>query len=271
MTTLQTLVKEARLPQKESELLLFQTFECDRSWLYAHGDEPVIESRAAHFLGLVERRQAGEPLAYILGQWEFWSLPLKVTPDVLIPRMDTELLVQWAVALLPEQSKQRCLDLGTGSGAVALAIKHELPTSAVTAVDLSEPALNVARTNGQQLQLEVEWLVGSWFEPVAAGEFDLVVANPPYIREDDDHLHQGDLPSEPKMALTSGIDGLHALRQLAADGQSALGPGGWMLLEHGWDQGPDVRDLLVTHGWQAVETRRDLAGRERVTGGHKPL
>ena len=271
MTTLQTLVREAKLPRKESELLLFHAFECDRSWLYAHGDDSVTESRAAHFLGLVERRQAGEPLAYILGQWEFWSLPLKITPDVLIPRVDTELLVQWAAGLLKARSHQRCLDLGTGSGAVALAVKHECPRSEVTAVDLSAAALGVARANGKQLSLDVEWLLGSWFDPILARRFDLIVANPPYIREDDAHLHQGDLPAEPKMALTSGIDGLHALRHLAAHGQSALEPGGWMLLEHGWDQGPDVRSLLVTHGWQAVETRRDLAGRERVTGGHKPL
>lgn len=271
MTTFQTLVREAPLPRKESEILLFYVFNCDRSWLYAHGDDPVTRPEATPFLELVKRRQAGEPLAYILGQWEFWSLPLRVNPDVLIPRMDTELLVQWAVALLPERPRKRCLDLGTGSGAVALAVKHELPESEVTAVDLSEPALKVARSNGEQLGLEVEWLLGSWFEPVLARQFDLIVANPPYICEDDDHLAQGDLPAEPIMALTAGTDGLQALRQLVADGQSLLEPGSWMLLEHGWDQGADVRNLMLTHGWQAIETRRDLAGHERVTGGHRPL
>lgn len=271
MTTLQTLIKEAPLPRKESEILLFHVFDCDRSWLYAHGDDPVTRPEAVSFSELVERRKSGEPLAYILGQWEFWSLPLKVSPDVLIPRIDTELLVQWAVTLLSGHPRKRCLDLGTGSGAVALAVKHELSSSNVTAVDLSEPALNVARSNGQQLALEVEWLLGSWFEPVLARQFDLIVANPPYIREDDEHLLQGDLPAEPTLALSSGMDGMHALRQLIAGGQSFLEPGGWMLLEHGWDQGSDVRNLMVTHGWQRVETRRDLAGRERVTGGHRPL
>ncbi|MDG1064620.1 MAG: peptide chain release factor N(5)-glutamine methyltransferase [Luminiphilus sp.] len=259
------------MPRNESEILLFYAFKCDRSWLYTHGGDQVEGPQVAQFLELLVRRQSGEPLAYILGQWEFWSLRLKVTPDVLIPRVDTELLVQWAVALLPEHPKQRCLDLGTGSGAVALAVKHELPSSKVTAVDLSGPALNVARANGEQLQLEVEWLLGSWFEPVLARHFDLVVANPPYIREADEHLRQGDLPAEPNMALTSGIDGLQALRQLIADGQPLLEPGGWMLLEHGWDQGAEVRDLMKVHGWRSVETRRDLAGRERVTGGHRPL
>ena len=271
MTTFKALVKEVLLPRKESEILLFHAFDCDRSWFYAHGDDPVTMPEATHFFELVKRRQAGEPLAYILGQWEFWSLPLRVTPDVLIPRMDTEILVQWGVSLLLESSRRRCLDLGTGSGAVALAVKHEVSGSEITAVDLSEPALSVARANGRQLGLEVEWLWGSWFEPVRTRHFELIVANPPYIRDDDEHLHQGDLPAEPSMALRAGNDGLRALRELATEGQASLEPGGWMLLEHGWDQGSDVRNLMADNGWQAVETRRDLAGHERVTGGRRPL
>lgn len=269
MTTVRDLLAGAELPRQESELLLRSLLGCDRSWIFAHGDAPVAACSEATFLEQANRRQAGEPLAYILGEREFWSLPLKVTPAVLIPRPDTEVLVQWAAVLLTRTPGARCLDLGTGSGAIALALKKELPDCTVTAVDRSDRALSVARENGQRLGLEVEWLLGSWFEPVEQRHFDLIVSNPPYVRDDDEHLAMGDLPAEPQMALLGGADGLDCIRCLIAEGQRALAPGGGLLIEHGWDQGSAVRELMYESDWQSVETRRDLAGHERVTYGRR--
>ena len=267
MTTVRDLLAQTELPRRESELLLLSLLGCDRSWIFAHGDAPVAARSEQAFVEHATRRQAGEPLAYILGEREFWSLPLKVTPEVLIPRPDTEVLVQWAAVLLNRTPKGGCLDLGTGSGAVALALKMEFPGCSMTAVDCSDRALSVARENGQRLGLEVEWLLGSWFEPVEERRFDLIVSNPPYVRDDDEHLAMGDLPAEPQLALLGGPDGLDCIRCLIAEGQRALAPGGGLLIEHGWDQGPAVRELMHQSAWQSIETRRDLAGHERVTYG----
>ena len=267
MTTARGLLARTGLPQRESEVLLLSLLGRDRGWLFAHGDAPIAQHSEGVFMEWVQRRQKGEPLAYILGEREFWSLPLRVTPDVLIPRPDTEVLVEWAINLMAGEPSGHCLDLGTGSGAIALAIKHELPESRMTAVDTSDLALAVARDNGQRLGLEVEWLQGSWFEPVAGRSFDLIVSNPPYIRNDDAHLQLGDLPAEPALALRGGADGLDSIRHLVAGAQAVLRPGGSFLVEHGWDQGAPVRALMEQHGWQGVATRRDLSGHERVTYG----
>lgn len=239
-----------------------------RAWLLAHDTDPLPPERLARYAELVQRRAAGEPLAYLVGEKEFFGLRLAVTPAVLVPRPDTETLVEWAVELLQAQPAPRVVDLGTGSGAIALSLKHALPHADVSAVDLSAAALVVARSNGERLGLLVRWLQGSWFEPLDAEAppcFDLIVSNPPYIAQDDPHLAA--LQHEPQLALGSGPDGLDALRHIVARAAAHLQPGGWLLLEHGHEQDADVRGLLQAAGFDAVSTRHDLAGRPRCTGG----
>lgn len=215
------------------------------------------------FLGFARRRRAGEPVAYILGRREFYSLELSVNPAVLIPRPETELLVDLAL----ERRPASVLDLGTGSGAVALAIKRHLPGARVVAVDSSAAALAVARRNAVKLNLEVEFRHGRWFEPVAGERFDLVVSNPPYVAEGDPHLP--DLRHEPAAALVSGPDGLDAIREITSAAGLFLEPAGWLLLEHGQGQDPAVGDLLERGGLESVHTWPDLAGIGRVSGGKR--
>lgn len=265
--TARELIAASGIPPREAEILLLKVLSKHRAWLYAHGDELVDSTLAEQFLAWVGRHAAGEPLAYILGQREFWSLPLRVTPAVLIPRPDTELLVQWALELIHANGWSRCVDMGTGSGAIALALKSEATALAVTAVDASADALAVARANGEQLGLTVEWREGNWFDGLPDGRWPLVVSNPPYIADGDPHLTQGDLPAEPLSALVSGPDGLDDIREIIAAAPGRLESGGWLLLEHGWDQGPAVRALLAEAGFIAVETRQDIGGNDRVTGG----
>ena len=268
-TTAHALITAEDLPQRDAETLLLSVLGKDRAWLFSRGDDLIDQQSQVRFLDACRRRRAGEPIAYILGEWEFWSLPLTVTPDVLIPRPDTELLVQWALELIAnaKMNVQSCLDLGTGSGAVALALKKEHPDIAVTAVDVAPGALNVARKNGAALNLEVEWLFGDWLEPLGIRKWPLILSNPPYISSDDPHLTQGDLPAEPNTALVSGPDGLDDIRQIVADSVNYLEAGGWLCLEHGWKQGEAVRLLFDDTGFEKIQTRRDLAGHERVTGG----
>lgn len=258
------------LPRREAEILLEAVTGFSRAQLFTHLDEDVGAANAVRFTDFSARRVAGEPLAYIVGEREFWSLSIRVTPDVLIPRVDTECLVVWALELLSNQAQPACLDLGTGSGAIALAIKSELPHSEVVGVDSSNAALAVASANGERLGLPISWHHGSWFQTVRDQRFDLIVSNPPYIAEGDPHLNQGDLPFEPQGALRAGPDGLSCLRTLINEAQEQLRPGGWFLVEHGWDQGSAVRDLMRRSAWISVETRRDLAGHERVTGAQRP-
>ncbi|MCM5680756.1 peptide chain release factor N(5)-glutamine methyltransferase [Schlegelella sp. S2-27] len=239
-----------------------------RAWLLAHDTDLLSTERLTRYAELVQRRSAGEPLAYLVGEKEFFGLCLAVTPAVLVPRPDTETLVEWAIELLQVLPAPRVVDLGTGSGAIALSLKHALPHADVSAVDLSPAALAVARSNGERLGLPVRWLQGSWFEPLDAGAppcFDLIVSNPPYIAQNDPHLAA--LQHEPQLALGSGPDGLDALRQIVAGAAAYLRPGGWLLLEHGHQQDADVRGLLRAAGFDAVSTRLDLAGRPRCTGG----
>ena len=258
------------LPRREAEILLEAVTGFSRAQLFTHLDVEVGAANAAQFIDFSARRVAGEPLAYILGEREFWSLSIAVTPDVLIPRVDTECLVAWAVELLTDLAEPACLDLGTGSGAIALAIKSEVPHGEVMGVDSSDAALAVAAANGERLGLPISWHHGSWFQPVRDQRFDLIVSNPPYIAEDDPHLREGDLPFEPQGALRAGPDGLSCLRTLINEAQGQLRPGGWFLVEHGWDQGSAVRDLMMRSEWISVKTRRDLAGHERVTGAQRP-
>lgn len=257
---------EARM---EAELLLARALGKPRSWLYAHADEGVEESQARAFESLLGRRRGGEPIAHILGSREFWSLDLAVTADTLIPRPETELLVELALLRTPDRrAATRVLDLGTGSGAIALAIAHERPLARVTAVDAQARALDVARKNAARLGLDrIRFLHSDWFSAIRDETFDLVVSNPPYIADDDPHLLSRELRAEPRSALASGPDGLDSLRKIAAGAPTRLAPGGWLLLEHGYQQAAEVRALLSAAGMIDVETFQDLEGRDRVTGG----
>lgn len=237
----------------------------DRAWLLAHDDDALDAQLQARFLALCGRRLDEEPVAYLTGGKEFFGLPLAVDARVLVPRPDTETIVEWALELLRGMSAPRVLDLGTGSGAIALAIRHAVPGAHVEAVDRSADALAVARSNAQRLALPVQFRQASWFE--GAGTYDLVVSNPPYVRDDDPHLPG--LRHEPRAALVAGADGLDDLRAIAQAGPAHLRPGGWLLLEHGWDQAEAVRALLAAAGLAEPTSRRDLAGTERCSGGRR--
>ncbi|MDR3416457.1 MAG: peptide chain release factor N(5)-glutamine methyltransferase [Nevskia sp.] len=254
---------DARL---EAEVLLGHLLACNRAGLVVRADDALDAHTALRYAALVERRVRGEPVAYLTGQREFWSLPLQVSPAVLIPRPDTELLVEWALQRLRGIDTPVIADLGTGSGAIALALASELPQARVVATDASEAALEQARHNAAVLGLQrVEFRPGDWFEPLAEERFDLILSNPPYVADADPHL--AELRYEPRRALVAGADGLDALRRIAAGARAHLRPRGALLLEHGSGQGEAVRELLREHGFDAVETRRDLAGHERASGG----
>lgn len=254
----------------DSEILLSTTLGRPRSWLFAHADDPVSGDNDESFQDYVSRRVAGEPIALITGAREFWSLSLQVSVDTLIPRHETERLVELALDLLDPVRALDVLDLGTGSGAIALAIAKERPLAAVCALDRSPAALKVAQSNAIRLGLKVQFLHGDWFSPVAGRRFDMIVGNPPYIAADDPHLRQGDLRFEPASALASGDDGLDDIRLISAGAPAHMQPGAWLLLEHGFDQGERVRDLFRRGGLTEVQTVQDLESRERVTAGRQP-
>ncbi len=275
-TTIGTLLTAARQilqasaePYLEAQVLLANALDQPRSFLLAHPEHAVGEKAKSRFLKNLEARRGGQPMAYILGQREFWSLELTVSSATLIPRPETELLVEQALARLPREPR-RVLDLGTGSGAIALALKAERPELAVTAVDQDAQALAVARSNGQRLGLEVEWLVSNWFSNLAERRFHLIAANPPYVASADPHLHQGDSAFEPRLALEAGPLGLDALHLIVDAAPAYLEPGGDLLLEHGYDQARAVRDRLKENGFQAIASYRDLQQHERLTVAQVP-
>ena len=256
------------LDRIDAQLLLGHHLQRDRAWLIGHDGDPLDAATATAFGADCQRRAAGEPLAYLVGEREFHGLRLQVTPDVLVPRPDTETLVDWALALLREHPTEapRVLDLGTGSGAIALAVAHRHPAAQVTATDLSAAALAVAQANARRLGLPLAWARGGWWQALPAdARFDLVLSNPPYIAGDDPHLAA--LRHEPALALTPGGDGLGALREIVAGAPAHLVSGGWLLLEHGWDQADAVAALLRSAGFEAIETRCDIEDRPRCTGG----
>ncbi len=261
---------DARL---EAEMLLGHVLGATRAQLYTHPERLLDAGQTQSFAALVARRAHGEPLAYLLGEQPFGDLLLRVTADTLIPRADTLVLVAAALACTPAQAPVRVLDLGTGSGAVALSLAHARPHWEISACDISEAALAVARDNAERLGLSarVRFHHSDWFDGLPeARAFDVVVANPPYIAEQDPHLADPGLAAEPRKALVSGTDGLDAIRRIAAAAPAWLAPGGWLWLEHGWQQGPSVRDLLGKLGYHRIQTLKDHGTRERVTGGHSP-
>ncbi|UXH77760.1 peptide chain release factor N(5)-glutamine methyltransferase [Roseateles amylovorans] len=259
----------AGLPRAESQYLVQALLDCSRAWLISHDDDLLSPAQAARFHDWLARRLDQVPLAYLVGEKEFFGLRLRVTPDTLVPRPDTELLVEWALERLADLQAPRVVDLGTGSGAIALAIRSRRPDAEVRMVDASAGALAVALDNAARLGLEVDGHLGSWFEPLAGlGRFDLIVSNPPYVAGNDDHLAA--LRHEPRSALTPEGDGLSDLHHLVATAPDWLRPGGWLLLEHGWDQAETVAERLCQRGFQAVSSRRDLGGQLRTTGGCWP-
>jgi release factor glutamine methyltransferase len=262
-------------PRREAQALLCAVTGVARTALFARADDPVDPQTLRRVEQALDRRRAGEPLAYIAGRRGFWTLELEVTPDVLVPRPETELLVERALqhgdAAATDARPCRVVDLGTGSGAIALAIASERPAWQVTGIDVSAAALAVARRNAQRLGLaRLRLLEGSWFVPVGAERFDLVISNPPYVAAGDPAMNDPGLRHEPRLALTPGADGLAALREITAQAPRHLAAGGWLLLEHGAGQAAAVRTLLETQGYGHVGSHRDLAGHERVTEGRWP-
>ena len=254
--------------RREAVLLLRRVLDVSEAWLVAHANDTVDTRRRAAFEALVARRANGEPVAYIVGVRGFHDLELEVTRDVLIPRPETELLVELALQRVPADAERAVADLGTGSGAIALAIAKARPRARVVATDASAEALQVARANAERLGLRnVGFAQGDWCEALGDSRFDAIVANPPYIAEGDLHLREGDLRFEPRTALASGKDGLDAIRVIVRDARAHLREGGWLLFEHGFDQGAVVCALLAAHDYSGIFTERDLEGRERVSGG----
>jgi len=254
---------------RDAELLLLRCLGKDeRSWLISHNHDELQADVIATFSSMSEERLKGVPLAYLLGHREFWSLKLKITRDVLIPRPETELLVEWALELASRYDLESMLDLGTGSGAIALAVQHDAPHLSVTASDVSESALRVARENAEDLGLPVEFVESSWFDALEQRRWALIASNPPYVAADDAHLKKGDLRFEPSTALTDGGDGLSSIREIASNAPNHLEAAGWLLIEHGYDQAADVGSILELNGFSKVSLRNDLAGRPRVTGGY---
>lgn len=261
-------------PRADAEVLLCHVLGVSRTWLRTWPERLLSDEAQATLQTLLARRQRGEPVAHLVGTREFWSLPLQVNASTLIPRPDTEVLVEEALALIPEQAPSDhpwCVaDLGTGTGAIALALKQERPWLQVLAVEQSAAACALARANATHLALDIEVRQGSWLTPLAGACCDLLLSNPPYIDAADPHLQQGDVRFEPLSALVADEAGLADLRHLIATAPTVLRTGGWLLLEHGWQQGAAVRELLQQQGYQAVRTRRDYGDQERVTLGQWP-
>jgi len=270
--TVRAVLAQSGLPPLEAQVLLAHALRVSRAWLAAHPEAVLPQAKASAYYVLAHRRRDGEPVAYLVGKREFWGLELAVTPNVLIPRPETETLVEEALARLPRGRELAVLDLGTGSGAIALALARERPHARIVATDASNAALQVARANARRVgAYNVEFVEADWYAhpALAPGEarFDAIVSNPPYIGAGDPHLAQGDVRYEPLAALTSGADGLDALRTIVAGARERLAPGGFLLVEHGYDQADGVRALYAAAGFSNHAVARDLAGIVRVAAG----
>ena len=259
MTTIKEILTEARTRLKGPEASI-------------HPDEQLLEDQVEQYKSALERRLSGEPLAHITGRRGFWDVDLRVTPDVLIPRSDTEILVEQALQRIPYNASWQIADLGTGSGAIAIVIARERPQCELTATDNSAAALALARENATALGVNnISFVAGSWGQPLKLRQFDVILSNPPYIRTDDPHMLGGDLPAEPIQALVSGSDGLDAIRRIIEDSATCLKPNGWLLLEHGYDQAAEVSDLLQHADFNEIFTQKDYGGNSRVTGGRRQI
>jgi len=278
MTTIKEILTEARTRLKgpeasiDAELLLEAICAISRSRQFSHPDEQLLEDQVEQYKSALERRLSGEPLAHITGRRGFWDVDLRVTPDVLIPRSDTEILVEQALQRIPYNASWQIADLGTGSGAIAIVIARERPQCELTATDNSAAALALARENATALGVNnISFVAGSWSQPLKLRQFDVILSNPPYIRTDDPHMLGGDLPAEPIQALVSGSDGLDAIRRIIEDSATCLKPNGWLLLEHGYDQAAEVSDLLQHADFNEIFTQKDYGGNSRVTGGRRQI
>jgi len=265
--TIAQLMADSGLPPLEARMLLERMLGKTRAWLIAHADEAAGAEAEQAFAALAERRRQGEPIAYILGKREFYGLDFQVTRAVLIPRPETELLVELALGRIPGNAAVRVLDLGTGSGAIAVALANERPRARLTAVDVDYAALAVARANAGRHGVNVRFFCGDWFGALSGETFDLIVSNPPYVAAADPHLMTGDVRFEPRRALVGGADGLDCIRAIVASAVAHLRPGAWLLFEHGYDQAEACRTLLEAHGYAKVQSWPDLAGIPRVSGG----
>lgn len=276
MTIIASLLRSAELPDSptarlDAELLLAAALGKPRSFLHTWPERIVSSEAALMFADYLQRRRAGEPVAYILGHQGFWKLDLEVAPHTLIPRPETEMLVEAALELVPVFVPAEVLDLGTGTGAIALALANDRPGWKATAVDRVPEAVELAERNRQRLHLDnAEVLSSHWFSALEGRRFDLIISNPPYIADADPHLAAGDVRFEPSSALVAGSDGMDDLRTIISQAPNHLKEGGWLLLEHGYDQGAAVRDLLTQQGFERVQTRRDLGEHERISFGQLP-
>ena len=254
----------------DSEVLVMHVCKLSRAQLITRADHPLGTPQHQALQGLLARRKAGEPVAYLTGEREFWSMTLQVTSATLVPRPDTEILVEQALARIPQDAVWRIADLGTGSGAIALALAQKRPRCHIVATDISTQTLAVARGNAERHGIaNITFREGSWHLPLQDEIFDMVVSNPPYLREDDDHLLAGDVAFEPRQALVAGEDGLGAIRAIAHHIQPSLNSGGWLILEHGFDQAYAVRTILQAEGYSKIQCCQDLAGHERVSLGQR--
>ncbi len=265
--TVDGLLRECGLPRLEAEVLLCSVLGCERASLIAHAEETIDSPKERAARARFARRRAGEPVSYITGRREFYGLALRVTRDVLIPRPETELLVELALQRLPPDESGRVLELGTGSGAIAIALASERPGLGIVATDVSEAALALARRNARDHGAEIDFVLGDWLDALRPGQFDLIVSNPPYVAAEDAHLERGDLRFEPRLALVGGEDGLDCIREIAARAHNRLRRGGSLLMEHGYDQGDRCVELLKVQGYAEVADFHDLAGWPRVCAG----
>ena len=270
--TVRRALAQAGLVSLDAQVLLAHVLGKDRAWLIAHDDDALAREQSEAYFRLAARRRDGEPVAQLTGIREFWGLPLAITPAVLIPRPETETLVELALARLPKDRDARVLDLGTGSGAIALALAYERPRAAILATDVSAEALAVARENARRLHLHnVEFVQADWYAGVPlelhGAPFDLIASNPPYVANQDPHLREGDVRFEPALALASGRDGLDAVRCIVAGARERMRTGATLVVEHGYDQGDKVHALFAAAGFAAIVTARDLAGISRVVAG----
>ena len=257
---------ESRTPRLDAEALVMHVTGLGRNDFLAKPHTSLTANERHSLENLLARRKSGEPVAYLTGGREFWSLNLNISPSTLIPRPETELLVEQALRKIPLNAEWNIADLGTGCGAIALALSKERPRCRLIATDLSLPALDVAKSNAEKFGMShIEFLEGDWFAPLASRKFELIVSNPPYVAAGDPHLSQGDLRFEPVSALVSGPDGLSAIRHIAEHATLHLKAGGWLIIEHGWDQAREVNSILTKHGYYNIATRKDLSGIDRIT------
>ncbi len=267
-TTVAGILRAARIDPLDARVLLQAALGVSHAYLAAHPEQAVSGEPLARYLALAARRAAGEPVPYLTGAREFFSLEFKVTPAVLIPRPETELLVELALERIPQDASCRVLDLGSGSGCIAISIARHRPQARVTATDRARDALDIAAENARALGVtNIGFEQGDWFAAIGSARFDVIVSNPPYIAEGDPHLARGDVRFEPVAALTAGADGLACIRDIVGGAGAHLAAGGWLLFEHGWDQAEPCRALLQAAGFSAIRSWQDVAGIERVSGG----